>query len=58
MCLDDVSQAINDENGYCELQVKLDKDTNNTLRENMSVFNWIILLDSALERIVILIKLK
>jgi hypothetical protein len=24
----DVSQAINDENGYCELQVKFDKDTN------------------------------
>ncbi|CAC9435272.1 hypothetical protein BSPLISOX_643 [uncultured Gammaproteobacteria bacterium] len=28
VCSDDVSQAINDENGYCELQVKLDKDTN------------------------------
>jgi hypothetical protein len=30
----------------------------NTLRENMLVFNWIILPDSALERIIILIKLK
>ena len=28
VCSDDVSQAINDENGYCKLQVKLDKDTN------------------------------
>jgi hypothetical protein len=28
VCSDDVSQIINDENGYCELQVKFDKDTN------------------------------
>ncbi|CAC9461765.1 hypothetical protein BSPLISOX_1702 [uncultured Gammaproteobacteria bacterium] len=28
VCSDDASQAINDENGYCELQVKFDKDTN------------------------------
>jgi hypothetical protein len=28
VCSDDVSQAINDENGYCELQVKFNKDTN------------------------------
>jgi hypothetical protein len=28
VCSDDILQAINDENGYCELQVKFDKDTN------------------------------
>ncbi|SHN92537.1 hypothetical protein [bacterium endosymbiont of Bathymodiolus sp. 5 South] len=28
VCSDDVSQTINDENGYCELQVKFNKDTN------------------------------
>ncbi|CAC9450981.1 hypothetical protein [uncultured Gammaproteobacteria bacterium] len=26
-CSDNPSQAINDENGYCKLQVKFDRDT-------------------------------